>query len=292
MTAPVVAAGAAALAVLDQAFRASQARIALATAKVIFARWPAVQADDLAGTSPTWLRDSIAVVLAGRARAEETADAYVAQVRRLHAPGAAPYALPPTKPPSIEQIRKSLEFQAISTTAREFYRIDNVRTGVRDDPNADQDSEDRTADGSKQRIMQEAIARATATAVRHVTTAGQDRVYDHIAADPVATGWARTTKPGCCYFCAMLASRGAVYKEDSFEESDPRFSGPGNAKVHDTCGCGLRPIYSRSDPLPERNADLEQLWIDMKDLKMPGEGDVQAWRRIYGESELAQPFAE
>lgn len=290
MTAPVIAAGAATLAVLDAAFRASQARIALATAKVIFARWPAVQADDLSGTSAAWLRDSIAVVLAGRARAEETADAYVAQVRRLQAPGTEPYSLPPTKPPSVEQIRKSLEFQAISTTARELYRVDNVRTTA--SPDADQDSEDRTAAGSKQRLMQEAIARATATAVRHVTTAAHDRVYDHIDADPVATGWARVTKPGSCYFCAMLASRGAVYKEDSFDESDPRFHGPGNAKVHDTCGCGLRPIYSRSDPLPERNADLEQLWIDMKDLKMPGESDVNAWRRIYGESDLAQPFAE
>ncbi len=291
MTAPVVAAGTATLAALDAAYRATQARTAIAVARILFDRWGQVQSDSLAATSAVFLRDAVAAILLGQERAVGTADAYVAQVRRLQAPGAAPYTLPTRKPPTAEQVRTSIEFQAISKTARELYRVENVRTTETDDPEADRESADRSAEGRKRQLMEEAISRAASSAVRYITTAGQEHVLAHIAADPVATGYARTTKPGCCYFCAMLASRGFVYKEDSFDESDARFQGPGEAKVHDSCGCGMRPSYSRSDPPPERNADLEQLWIDMKDLKMPGESDVQAWRRIYGASDLAQPFS-
>jgi len=292
VSAPVVAAGSAALAALDAAYRATQARTAIAVARILFDRWGQVEPDNLAATSIDWMRDAVAAVLAGQGRARSTADSYVAQVRRLQAPGAAPFTPPPPKPPNAEQIRKSLEFTGISTTAREVFRVDSVREGARDVPDTDQESEDRTSEGRKRQIMEDGIARAAAAAVRHITTAGQDRVFDLVMADPVATGWARTTKPGCCYFCAMLASRGFVYKEDSFDESDPRFTGPGTAKVHDSCGCGMRPAFSRADPPPERNAELEDLWISMKDLKKPGESDVQAWRRIYEASELAQPFAE
>ncbi len=294
MTAPVVAAGTASLAVLDAAYRATQARTAIAVANILFNRWGEVEPDNLATTGLVWMRDAIATVVAGQDRARSTADAYFAQVRRLQAPDASPFTPPPRKPPNLEQIRKSLEFTAFSTTARELNRVTAVRAGEadRDVPNDDQESADRSAEGRKAQLMEDAITRAASAAVRHVTTAGHDRIYDSIDADPVATGYARVTKPGCCYFCAMLASPALVFKDDSFDESDARFQGPGTVKVHDTCGCGLRPAFSRADPAPERNEALEELWISMKDQKKPGESDVQAWRRIYGESELAQPFME
>lgn len=292
MTAPVIGAGTASLAVLDAAYRATQARTAIAVAKILFNRWGEVEPDNLATTGLVWMRDAIATVVAGQDRARSTADAYFAQVRRLQAPGASPFTPPPRKPPNLEQIRKSLEFTAFSTTARELGRVTAVRVGEAEGDVPDQESADRSAEGRKAQLMEDAITRAASAAVRHITTAGHDRIYDSIEADPVATGHARVTKPGCCYFCAMLASRGFVYKEDSFDESDARFQGPGNVKVHDTCGCGLRPAFSRADPAPERNEALEKLWISMKDKKNRGESDIQAWRRIYGESELAQPFME
>ena len=288
MTAPTTTvASAGTLAALDAAYRATQARTAIAVARILFDRWGNVEPDNLAGTGAAWMRDAIAAVLAGQGRARGNADAYVAQIRRLQAPGASPFTPPPAKPPNEEQIRKSLEYTGISTTAREVFRVESVREGVRDVPNTDQESEDRTSEGRKRQIMEDAISRAAAAAVRHITTAGQDRIHDLVQADPVATGYARTTKPGCCYFCAMLASRGFVYKEDSFDSSDARFSGPGNAKVHDSCGCGLRPAYSRAEPPPERNAELEELWTTIGENARDGETTVQTWRRIYEASPLA-----
>lgn len=286
MTAPVAGAT---LAVLDAAYRATQARTAIAVARILFNRWGEVEPENLAASGATWMRDAIAAVLAGQGRARSTADDYVARVRSLQAPGAPLFTPPPPKPPNVEQIRKSLEFTAFSTTARELTRVDAVRAGEVEQPESDAESADRSSQGRKAQLMEDAITRAASAAVRHITTAGHDRIYDLVEADPVATGYARVTKPGCCYFCAMLASRGFVYKEDSFEESDARFQGPGNVKVHDTCGCGLRPAFSRKEPAPERNEALEELWISMKDQKKPGESDAQAWRRIYGASPLAQP---
>lgn len=279
MTAPT------ALVALDTAYRATQARTAIAVAQIVYRLWSSVRADDLSGTGASWLERSVRAVLAGQDRAAQTADAYVEQVRRLQAPGAAPFT-PPRRPPNAEQVRKSLEFQAISKTARELFRVESVRAGELERPDVDSDSADRSAEGRRRQLMEAAITRTAGSAVRLVTVAGHEQIYDAVKADPVARGWCRTTKPGCCFFCAMLASRGFVYKEDSFEESDLRHHGPGNHKVHDFCGCGLRPSYGE-DVLPDRNVELEQLWIDMKDLRKPGETDIQAWRRIYEASPLA-----
>ena len=289
MTAPVVAPAAAALVALDAAYRASTARTAIAVARVLLNRWSSVEPDDLSGTGARWLAEAVQVVLAGQRNAKQLANVYTEQVRRLQAPNAPRFTPAPDRPITPDIIRKSLEFQAISTTARELYRVKAVRDGELESGVTDTESAIRSAEGRTAQLMEAAITRAAGTAVRQVTTAGHDQIYDNVMADPVATGWARTTRPGCCYFCAMLASRGFVYKEDSFEASDPRFHGPGEHKVHDNCGCGMRPSYSRNDPAPDRNQAYEDLWIDMKDLRLPGESDIQAWRRIYNESPLAAP---
>jgi hypothetical protein len=86
----------------------------------------------------------------------------------------------------------------------------------------------------------------------------------------------------------MLASRGLVYKEDSFEFSNEQFEGAGEQKVHDFCGCGLRPAYRDVDELPDRTAELEQMWIDSGSTRRPGETAINAFRRLYESSPLAQ----
>ena len=102
-------------------------------------------------------------------------------------------------------------------------------------------------------------------------------------------GWARFTEDsatGPCYFCALLASKGAVYlSEDSFKGSNnmvrdpvqnPRgnnrtkrraFIGDGPAKVHDHCKCTLRPVYTTVGKMDDRaNFFLEQ-WKNSGDMK-------------------------
>lgn len=66
-------------------------------------------------------------------------------------------------------------------------------------------------------------------------------------------GYARMTDSNPCYFCALLASQGAVYYgSDSFDQSNRKFKGAGVAKVHDNCQCTMRPVFRKSDAMDAR----------------------------------------
>jgi hypothetical protein len=109
---------------------------------------------------------------------------------------------------------------------------------------------------------------------RHAQNGGRQTLYDNILEDPVALGYIRVTKTDPCFFCAMLASRGIVYGEDSFDFSDPRFTGSGNAKVHDSCACSLKPVYDTQDPMLVDVANFEALWYQ-------SDGTALGFRQMY-----------
>lgn len=71
---------------------------------------------------------------------------------------------------------------------------------------------------------------------RLVADSGRDTVSRNAAADRVRVGWQRVPRPGCCAFCAMLASRGAVYKSD--------VTAGLNSKYHDFDRCVVAPVFS------------------------------------------------
>jgi hypothetical protein len=121
---------------------------------------------------------------------------------------------------------------------------------------------------------EEAAKAITGSVFRHVQNGGRQTLYDNILADPVALGYIRVTKDNPCYFCAMLASRGIVYGVDSFDESDPRFTGTGNAKVHDWCACSLKSVYTPEDPFLVNVANFEALWYQ-------SDGTAKGFRQMY-----------
>lgn len=285
MTAPTVATAGAYL-ILDQAYRAAVAQTAIKVVRLMQIWWTTLDAEDLVGTSGRWLDASVAAVLAGQTTTANLADAYTQQVRRLSIPGAEPWTPPARRPGNDERIRKSLIFTGLHQTGERIALLDSPSEDI-EATSADRESDERTKAGRRDQLMNEGIARAAGSAARLLTDAGQERIYDNVVSDPVAIGWARTTKPGCCYFCAMLASRGHVYKEDSFEESNERFIGPGEHKIHDHCGCGLRPLYSRDDPEPDRNEALSQLWAD-EAAKFSGHAAIKAFRNAYAASPLSR----
>lgn len=120
---------------------------------------------------------------------------------------------------------------------------------------------------TKQLLIKQAIT-DTATdisgsATRHVMNGGRDELLNLVNEDREALGYIRVTDGDPCYFCAMLASRGPVYDDLSFDESDPRFIGPGEHKVHDHCGCGTEPVYDRKTRWPGKARAAETAWIDL-----------------------------
>lgn len=293
MTAPTVATGVAAYYALDAAYRAATARTSLAVARILLAYWRVVDPENLTGTTDEWMTEAVRAVIAGQSRATQLANAYTEQVRRLSAPDASPFTPVNPRPPNAEQIRTSMEFLAIKKPVRKLYALEESLKG---EPQVEPEELEREAtsrrltfEGRRQQIIEQAIKDAMGASIRYVTTAGHDQIKDNVQADPVALGWVRTTKPGSCHFCAMLASRGAVYKKDSFALSDPLFDGPGEHKVHDNCGCGLRPVYTEGDPLPDRVAELDEMWAESQRQRKPGESALNAFRRLYSTSPLAQP---
>lgn len=119
------------------------------------------------------------------------------------------------------------------------------------------------------------------TAVRHTLSGGRQYVIDATGVDRLAVGYYRVVRPGCCSFCAMLASRGPVYAKDSFDESDPRFVGEHEVKVHDHCRCMMAPTFDKGDRGLPLNLELEQLWQKEIAKQFFGIEARRKWRSIY-----------
>ena len=100
---------------------------------------------------------------------------------------------------------------------------------------------------------------------RQVLDGGRQTVVENTKADPQALGWAVATGPEPCAFCAMLASRGPVYKSE--ETALP------GGEWHPNCACEPEPSYSRSQPWPGQAYEYRARWLESG-------GDAVEFRRI------------
>jgi hypothetical protein len=82
-------------------------------------------------------------------------------------------------------------------------------------------------------------------ASRHVLDGGRTAILKTMLLDDKAQGWQRVTDGRPCAFCAMLVSRGAVYKREA----------TGDFLSHDGCGCQAVPFWERK---PEQTAQAEE----------------------------------
>jgi hypothetical protein len=86
---------------------------------------------------------------------------------------------------------------------------------------------------------------------KNVLDTGRETVLLAVKSDARAKGWARETEPGACSFCAMLATRGAVYHFDR-----------GGFQAHNSCRCFAIPVFNAFEPTAQ----------------------VREWQQIYKES--------
>lgn len=257
------------IAVLDETHRARQAQNALITQRLVAQLFAAmVDPRNIAGTSPRWLQQAIVAILRGRQSSWLLASAYATAIRRLQVPDADPFTIPSPEPPSREKLIRSLMYTGPGKLAVDLAKTPQPGPEPdRGDPEADFQLWERQVEQYEKAIAEapvKAAMAASAAAYRHVTDGGRDLTHLVIDQDPVAVGYIRITRPQPCGFCFMLASRGPVYREDSFAASDPRFEGPGEAKAHDSCGCSLRPVYGGKSTKhwTETARKAEALWIE------------------------------
>ena len=220
------------------AYRLEQARLAGRAATVALSAWQAFV--DPVGLDATFPLFSLAVGAMVQDMSSEAAQAatefYGAQREAAGVPGTAPRA---TFRPDPRAVTGSLIVQGPVSVKR---AMTAGRTVVEADAAA--------------------ASKVAAAAYRHVANAGRLTVARKVLADPGAYGYARASDGNPCAFCAMLVSRGPVYKRDS---------GTGS-KYHDRCGCYLVPSFSQqSEPSPAAAA-LRELWNKSG-------GDFAAFRR-------------
>lgn len=286
MTAP--AAGAVAAAALAEQYRQAQVQLSTRTMRDMILIWPLLL-QNRSESERRWLAMALAVVRRDRAQSARYASDFLAAYRYLElgTRGAGSFTPRPMLDLPTEQVMNSLISVGPKAMEKKIRELNEpVKAGQRADDPVVKPKEPITAlhkDSAAARIVRDGTARA---AQRHALNGGRDTIDDVVLNDPEVQGYLRLTDSDPCFFCAVLASRGAVYEEQSFVDSDPRFHGPGNQKVHDGCACTLVPIYTRDSPLEDRSREFSALWYDDDgDLKSPssysGHRALLEYRRKY-----------
>jgi hypothetical protein len=120
------------------------------------------------------------------------------------------------------------------------------------------------------RAMQHAAVNLSGAATKMVLSGARQAVMQKTDADVKAIGWVRVTSGSCCAFCAMLASRGAVYKSE----------GSADFEAHDHCSCAAAPFFTGQSEDSLLNPDIRALW-DSSTKKLSGNDAINAFRRAW-----------
>src|SRR5665647_575438 len=99
-----------------------------------------------------------------------------------------------------------------------------------------------------EQAMANGLVRVSGAVSREVLNGGRDTILGEVQRDTKTQGWARVTGGNPCAFCAMLASRGPAYREESVD-----------FQAHDHCDCGAEPVYMGSE-WPGRGREFQKIW--------------------------------
>lgn len=247
---------------LTEAHRAAQARLAAQLIAVVAARFrQTMSREDARDLAKTWVESMIPLVAAQHGRSAALSARYYGAFREAEGI-TLPFEAPAAPRLNLTAVRTSLYVTGPQELQRKLAR--GLLAG---------------------RAMNDAAASAAAAAMRHALNGGRGTIGRSIERDRSVLAYVRVTREGCCWFCAMLASRGAVYKNYSFDRSDPRFTDggiPSDVKVHDSCRCTTEPVYYRGGDLPGRTAEFEALWYDVTG-QFSGQQKALAFRRAFEE---------
>lgn len=169
--------------------------------------WGRLDIDDLDGSTPYWLATTVAAVNLRTAESQRVASAYLQEYRQaeLGSPGLVSVAGPVGTP-------TALRFAGPVRVKR------LILSGM------------AAADA-----YQAALTKFAGMARRQAMMGGRLTVAATSGRDRKAVGWRRVTDGNPCAFCAMLASRGPVYRDAA---------SAAGLQYHSHCGCTAEPAYS------------------------------------------------
>lgn len=223
--------------------------------------WPLLVSGPKDDTFPVWSARATLLLRQYAQAAAAIGNAAYTAYRGLAVPNAGRFTPPVGALPEIEQIQRSLGWAT---------------------RNVDVDADPT--------VLESAKTQAAATAQRHVTNTGRSAVVDAVEADERAVAWARRTDGDPCAFCALMASRGAVYKTRNTAGRDSnlglgrqrhKFVGEGLFKFHDLCACVAVPVFAGEDFELEPHIQAADELYQQVSGPYYGRAKLDAFRRAY-----------
>lgn len=233
---------------LTEAHRLAQANLSARTLRELLTVWRLLDPTRLDATFPAYAGIARALITTRREESAGLAAAYLRAFRQAEGVTAAP-----------------LDVALAQTLAQEQAMTSLLVTG----PVAVKVA---TRNGATlERAAQIALTQTAGAVLRHVQNGGRETVHATVMRDEEAHGIARVTDGRPCAFCAMLASRGPVFKSEMTADF----------KAHDRCGCGAEPVYSRTGySWPGGARQWRDLWTEST-AGLSGDQARAAFRRAY-----------
>lgn len=228
---------------LSRTHRRAQTALRAIAIRDLLKLWPAFDVNKLAATWPPLERALVLLIqVRGRTSGGLAATYYRAHRREAGVPGAPPR---PKATPTTEEIQRGLRVVGPIEAARAL-------------------SLGRQAE----QVAQATLSKMGGAVGMYVLDHGRDTLVNMVRADKQALGWARGTSGTPCAFCAMLASRGPVYRTEE----------TANFEAHRACACMPVPQWSTDQEWPDGSRDHLALWNASTRGQTPG-GALQTFRR-------------
>jgi hypothetical protein len=144
-------------------------------------------------------------------------------------------------------------------------------------------------DAERESARDQAGARQAAAAERIALNGARGELWGATSKDRRALGYIRLSRTGTpCGWCAMLISRGPVYKSEA--TATTAVYGDGDL-YHDNCHCYAVPVWTKADwqsnPLYALNREYQELWPQVT-KGLGGDAALTAWRRFIRTQQRAQ----
>lgn len=234
---------------LTEAHKAAQGTISGAVIQQVLNLWRLLDPADIKGSFPAFLKAVLPILELAHGQSASLAGVYLAAFREAEGAPAGDVVLPTT---SLNAAQATTSLLVTGPVA--------FLTGIR----AGQD--EATA-------MQNALTQALGASSRLALGGGRDTILG--VGDRHLVGYARTTSGKPCHFCALLASRGAVYSRNT-----------AGFDAHDGCHCQPEPVYSDGNgeyQNPGRADEFRKLY-DESTAGLGSADSLTAFRRAYNQA--------
>jgi hypothetical protein len=214
-----------------------------------------------ADPGPSWAATRLAVAALIRSRRQQSADLAARFYPRLRA--AAGVHSPFTAAPPIDLVDDRLMTNIDVTGIGMYQRA--LKAGA-----------------TPAQALDRTVVTLSGTASRLALEGGRSVVAETVKDDVEALGWMRVTDSDPCSWCAMLASRGAVFRsaQTAGGRKNAEFTGGGQFKWHDHCGCTVVAVFDQDDPRLDHADELYDQWVQATQGHS-GNAAVNAWRRYW-----------